>query len=351
MDEATTLATGLRADSFYSRYGNPTVTQLEHAIAELEGAESALAFSSGMGALASVVLAFCGSGSHIVAQNNLYGATRSFLEGPCSRWGISTTFVDPAVPGSFGTAVQPGRTMLVIAETPSNPRLALANLAEIGSIMGPFKVVDSTMATPLGQHALDFGIDLVVHSATKGIAGHNDALLGVIAGERELVDAVWGYAVMHGAAASPHDALNALRGIRTLAVRTERQHDTALHIGRILESHPKVANVQHPFLQSHPQHSLATSQMRMGGTLLSVEIKGGREECQRFTHALKLVRIATSFGGPETLICHPATTTHVGLPADILREVGVTDGLMRISVGLENKEDLLADIASALTAI
>jgi cystathionine beta-lyase/cystathionine gamma-synthase len=351
MDEATKLATGFRADSFYSRFGNPTVSQFERAIAELEGAESALAFSSGMGALASVILAFCGTGSHVVAQNNLYGATRSFLEGPCTRWGITTTFVDPTVPGSFAAAVQPGKTILVIAETPSNPRLALANLAEIGSIMGPFKVVDSTMATPLGQRALDFGIDLVVHSATKGIAGHNDALLGVIAGERELVDAVWGYAVMHGASASPHDALNALRGVRTLAVRTERQHDTALHIGRTLESHPKVANVQHPFLQSHPQHSLATSQMRMGGTLLSVEIKGGREECQRFTQALNLVHIATSFGGPETLICHPASTTHVGLPAQVLEDVGVTDGLLRLSIGLENKNDLLADITSALSAI
>ena len=351
LDEMRRRATGLRHGGVYGRYSNPTVAQFESAIAELEGADSALAFGSGMGAIASLVLAFCGQGSHIVAQNNLYGATLGFLQGPCRRFGIDTTFVDPSVPGAFEAAVQPGRTMLVIAETPSNPRLAVTDLAEIGRINGPFTVVDSTMATPLGQRPLDFGVDFVLHSATKGIGGHNDALLGVIAGEKDLIDAVWAYSVMHGAVASPHDAHNALRGIRTLAVRTERQHSSALQIARALSSHPRVTDVSHPFLESHPQHALARSQMRMGGTLLALEIAGGTDACRSLIASLRLARPATSFGGPETLICHPATAIQVGVSDDELTATGVTDGLLRVSVGLENPDDLIADFTAALDAL
>lgn len=351
LDDTARKATGSRQQGFYSRYGNPTVQQFESAVAALEGAESALAFGSGMGALAAVVLAFCGQGSHIVAQNNLYGATLSFLEGPCRRFGIETTYVDPAVPGSFAAAVVPGRTMLVIAETPSNPRLALTDLAELGAITGPFTVVDSTMATPLGQRPLDFGVDLVLHSATKGIGGHNDALLGVIAGERDLVDAVWSYAVLHGAVASPHDALNALRGIRTLAVRTHQQHESALRIAHALTGHPKVSEVLHPFLESHPQHSLARSQMRMGGTVVAVEIDGDTTACRALIDNLALARPATSFGGPETLVCHPATSTHAGLSAGQLSAMGVTEGLLRVSVGLESADDLIDDFVNALAGL
>lgn len=348
LEDATRRATSLRSSEFYSRFANPTVAQFEDAIAELEGAESALAFGSGMGALASLVFALCGQGSHIVAQNNIYGATLSFLLGPCARFGIETTLVDPTVPGSFAAAVIPGRTMLVIAETPSNPRLAITNLAELGSIKGPFTVVDSTLATPMGQRPLDFGIDVVLHSATKGIGGHNDALLGVIAGERELLNDVWSYAVMHGASASPYDALNALRGIRTLAVRTERQNKTALTLAHALEAHPAFNSVFHPFLESHPQHALAKSQMRYGGTIVAAELKGGFDECNAFVQRLSLAHIATSFGGPETLVCHPATSTHAGLSTEALNAVGVTPGLLRFSIGLEDADDLVNDITNAL---
>ncbi len=348
LDDATKRATGLRSSEFYSRFANPTVTQFEQAIAELEGAEDALAFGSGMGAVASLVLALCGQGSHIVAQNNIYGATLSFLLGPCARFGIETTLVDPTIPGAFAAAVIPGRTMLVIAETPSNPRLAITNLAELGAIKGPFTVVDSTLATPMGQRPLDFGIDIVLHSATKGIGGHNDALLGVIAGEQDLLNDVWSYSVMHGACASPYDAHNALRGIRTLAVRTERQNKTALTLARALESHPSVKAVFHPFLESHPQHDLARSQMRYGGTLVAAELHGGFNECNEFVKKLQLAHIATSFGGTETLVCHPATSTHAGLSTDALNAVGVTPGLLRFSVGLEDAGDLVNDVTNAL---
>ena len=348
LEDATKRATSLRSKQFYSRFANPTVAQFESAIAELEGAEAALAFGSGMGAVASLVLSLCGQGSHIVAQNNLYGATLSFLLGPCARFGIETTLVDPTAPGSFAAAVIPGRTMLVIAETPSNPRLAITNLEELGAIKGPFTVVDSTLATPMGQRPLDFGVDIVLHSATKGIGGHNDALLGVIAGEQDLLNDVWSYSVMHGASASPYDALNALRGIRTLAVRTERQNKTALTLARALASHPAINAVHHPFLESHPQHDLARSQMRYGGTIIAAELKGGFEECKAFVQKLKLVHIATSFGGPETLVCHPATSTQAGLSATALDAMGVTQGLLRFSIGLEDADDLIADITNAL---
>ena len=351
LQDATKRATGLRSETFYSRFANPTVTQFENAVAELEGAESALAFGSGMGAIASVILSFCGNGSHIVAQNNLYGATLSFLQGPCARFGIETTFVDPTVSGSFAAAVIPGKTMLVIAETPSNPRLAITNLAELGAIRGPFTVVDSTLATPMGQRPLDFGIDIVLHSATKGIDGHNDALLGVIAGEKDLIDSVWGYAVMHGAVASPYDAANGLRGIRTLGVRTERQNQTALILARSLEGHAKILSVSHPFLESHPQYALAREQMRLGGTVIAVEITGGFDACQSLVSQLQVVRIATSFGGPETLVCHPATSTHVGLSPEALATMGVTDGLLRFSIGLEDADDLVDDLHRAIATL
>ncbi|MSZ61335.1 MAG: PLP-dependent transferase [Actinobacteria bacterium] len=350
LEDAKKRATGLRSGAFYSRFANPTVTQFEDAISQLEGAESALAFGSGMGAVASVILSLCGNGSHIVAQNNLYGATLSFLQGPCARFGIETTFVDPTVPGSFAAAVIPGKTMLVIAETPSNPRLAITNLSELGAIRGPFTIVDSTLATPMGQRPLDFGVDIVLHSATKGIGGHNDALLGVIAGEKDLIDSVWNYAVMHGAVASPYDAANGLRGIRTLGVRTERQNQSALILARSLEGHSKVLSVSHPFLESHPQHSLARDQMRHGGTVIAVELSGGQSACQSLVAQLQLVRIATSFGGPETLVCHPASSTHVGLSPEALATMGVTDGLLRFSIGLEDADDLVDDIHRALAA-
>ena len=351
LQEARARATGYRADSFYSRFGNPTVSQFEKAIATLEGAESALAFASGMGAVSTVILALCNQGSHIVAQNNVYGATLSFLQGPCKRLGIDVTLVDASTPGSFAAAVIPGKTMLVIAETPSNPTLAITNLAELGAITGPFTLVDSTLATPLGQSPLEFGVDIVLHSATKGIAGHNDALIGVIAGEKDLIDSIWSYSVLHGASASPHDALNALRGIRTLAVRLERQTATALHLARTLEQHSKVKSVSYPFLESHAQFNLATEQMRMGGTIVAVELHGDFDTCDAFVSHLSLPHTATSFGGPETLVCHPATSTQAGLGDEALQVMGVTQGLLRFSIGLENATDITDDILLALEKI
>ena len=348
LDDANRRATATRADEFYGRYGNPTVRSFEQAIAELEGADDALAFASGMGAVASTVLALCSSGDHIVAARQLYAGTLAFLQGPCARFGIETTLVDVTEPGSFAAAVRPGRTTMVIAETPSNPRLELCDLDEIGSITGPFTVVDSTFGTPIGQQPLAHGVDLVLHSATKGIAGHNDATIGVIAGERELVDAVWAYAVLHGAMASPFDSLNALRGVRTLAVRTAHQAATAGRLAAWLDAQSGVSAVHYPGLASHPQHELARRQMRQFGTVLAFEHAGGRDGVSTLFDGLELARCATSLGGPETLVCHPMTTTHASLSPDDQAATGVTDGLVRVSIGLEDADDLIADFERSL---
>jgi cystathionine beta-lyase/cystathionine gamma-synthase len=346
--DANRRATSSRADEFYSRYSNPTVRSFEEAMASLEGADDSLAFASGMGALATVILALCSTGDHIVAQRQLYAGTLAFLQGPCARLGIDVTLVDCAEPGAFAAAVRPGRTMLALAETPSNPRLELVDLAEFGALQGPITVVDATFATPLCQQPLAHGVQLSLHSATKGICGHNDATLGVISGERELIDSIWAYSVLHGATASPFDALNALRGLRTLAVRTAHQADSAQHLAESLADHAAVAAVHYPGLRSHPQFALANRQMSNGGTVLAVELRGGRAAAEHLLGNLQLARVATSLGGPETLVCHPATSTHASLTPDEAARVGVTDGLVRISVGLEDPADVLRDIADSL---
>ncbi len=348
MADARKRATGIRSGEFYGRYANPTVASFEDAVAQLEGAESALAFASGMGAISTVVLALCGAGDHIVAQRQLYSATLAFLQGPCARFGIEVTFVDGTEPGAFAAALKPGRTMLAIAETPSNPLLELVDLDEFGGLRGPITLVDSTFATPLGQQPLAHGVHLSLHSATKGIAGHNDATLGVVSGERDLLDSIWAYSVLHGATASPVDALNALRGVRTLAVRTKHQSASALELARALQQHPAVHAVHYPGLESHPQHALAARQMSHFGTVLAIDLAGGRAAVEHLLSTVQLVRVATSLGGPETLVCHPRSTTHASLTDEESAEQGVTPGLLRLSVGLEDPSDVLADLHRAL---
>jgi cystathionine beta-lyase/cystathionine gamma-synthase len=257
--------------------------------------------------------------------------------------------VDATVPGALADAVRPGRTTLVIAETPANPQLAITDLAELGAIRGPFTLVDGTFAPPVVQQPLSFGVDLVMHSATKGIAGHNDATLGVVSGAGDLLDAIWAYSVLHGACASPFDATNGLRGIRTLPVRVARQSDTAQRLAEHLESHPAVARVMYPGLTSHPQHDVAKRQMTMGGSMIAIDLAGGVEAGRGFVEGVRLAQMASSLGGPETLVCSPANSTHAGLTPDELAAADIGPGLVRISVGLEHVDDLIADLDAALS--
>ena len=349
-EHAYDMAHSVGPDEFYSRHGNPTVSAFADAVADIEGAEGALAFASGMGALASVVFALCSTGSHVVATTQIYGTTATFLNGPVARMGIETTWVNGSEPGAMASAVIPGRTMLVIAETPSNPTLDIVDLDELGAIKGPFTMVDSTLATPFGQQPIRHGVDLVLHSATKGIAGHNDATLGVVSGEQELLDDIWRYGILHGASASPFDAMLALRGIRTLDVRQRRQSDTALDIATRLAAHSAITAVHYPGLPEHPQHDRAAAQMTRFGSVVSFQMSDG-DGFARLVERLNLLRCATSFGGPETLICESWTTTHSGLDEDARRAMGIHPGFVRMSIGLEDVDDVWDDLDSSLSSI
>jgi cystathionine beta-lyase/cystathionine gamma-synthase len=345
------LATTPRAANFYSRHGNPTVRAFEEAVAGLEGAEGAQAFGSGMGAISATVLAICSTGSHVVAARQLYSATTTLFAAVCPRFGIEVTFVDGTDPDAIAAAVEPGRTGLLFVETPANPLLELVDLEAVGRIVGPIKVVDSTFGGPLVQRPLELGVDLVIHSATKSLAGHNDATLGVVAGAEELLQWIWGYATIHGAVASPFDALNAVRGIRTLGVRVRQHCETAQRLAEVLEEHPAVERVFYPGLESHPQRELAKRQMAMGGQVLSVEVAGGWEGGARFVEGLRLAHLATSLGGPETLVAHAASSFAATVPAEERRALGIGDGLVRVSVGLEHPDDLVADVLAALEGL
>ena len=348
LEESHRQANAIHETKNYSRYANPTVEAFEHAIAELENTQAALAFASGMGAVSSVVLALCSTGDHIVAQRNCYAGTLAFLNGPCARLGIDVTFVDGRNAQEFAAAVRPGKTMLVMAESPSNPRLDLVDLAALGAIKGPFTVVDSTIATPLGQRPHDFGVSIVLHSATKGIAGHNDATIGVIAGDTDLIGDIWSYSVLHGATASPFDAMNALRGVRTLDARLARQCESAQYLAEWLSEQKNVTAVHYPGLKSHPQHELAKEQMNYLGSVLSFEIAGGKPAATKLLNGLKLIRPAVTFGGSESLISHSASSTHNSVDTETKAKTGVTDSLLRLSVGLEACDDIRRDLAEAL---
>ena len=347
---AQRFAQSTRAEQFYSRHGNPTINAFESAIAELEGAEAARSFASGMGAISAILLGLLSTGDHVVTQRQLYGGTQMFFTAVCPRFGIDVTFVDAADPDAWDAAIIAGKTMMCFAESPANPRLALVDLERFGAIGGPITVVDSTFATPIGVRPLDYGVNLVVHSATKSIGGHNDATIGVVAGERELIDWLWGFAVLHGANASPFDAMNALRGLRTLPIRHQRQSATAQAIAEFLEAHPAVEAVAYPGLASHPQHDLASRQLNWFGGLLTFDLRGGATAGQTFVESTRICQLATSLGGPETLVTHPRTTTHAALLPAEAQAAGIHDGTVRVSVGLEHVDDLIADISDAIDA-
>jgi cystathionine beta-lyase/cystathionine gamma-synthase len=304
-----------------------------------------------MGAVSAVVLGLCSSGDHIVASRQLYAGTQLLLQSACPRFGIDVTFVDATTPGALAAAVRPGKTVLVFAETPANPRVELVDLDEVGGIQGPITVVDSTFATPLGQLPLRHGVDLVIHSATKALAGHNDATLGVVAGSKDLVDWLWSFAVLQGANASPFDAMNGVRGLRTLAVRFRQQTESALQLGEALEAHEAVSGVMYPGLDSHPQRDLAKRQMNLTGGVLAFDVAGGLEPGRTFVESVRLAQLATSLGGPETLVTHPASTTHVNLSDDELAANGIGPGTIRVSVGLEHPDDIVADFRQALDKV
>ncbi len=345
--EHAAMVGSTRTTKLYSRFGSPTVRDFEDAVAELEGAEAALASASGMASVTAALMGICSSGDHIVATRQIFSVTYGLLAMHLPRFGIDVTFVDGTDAAAIAAAVRPGRTQVILAETPANPALSLVDLDALAAIKGPIKIVDSTFGGPTVQRPLEHGVDLVLHAATKGIAGHNDALLGVVAGNADLIDPIWAWQSAMGAQASPYDAWNAIRGIRSLPARARQQAASALQLATFLEGHPGIESVSYPYLPSHPQHDLATRQMSDGGVVVTFEVKGAAGGAIRFVERCQLARIALSLGGPETLLSHPATIAGRFTPAE-RAELGVTDGLVRMSVGLEHPDDLQADLAQAL---
>lgn len=347
------LARAVQPSEYYSRYGNPTHAQVEAVMVSLEGGEAALVTASGMGAIFASVMSVLQKGDHVVAQRNLYANTTVLLETLLPRWGIECTFVDQTSTEGWAEALRPN-TKLIYAETPTNPLMRLTDLravAKLGKDHGITTVVDNTFATPINQRPLEYGIDVVLHSATKYIGGHHDVTAGVIIGSQAFMEHAWRFHIVMGAALSPFDAWLLLRGLRTLGIRVERHNQNALAVARFFESHPRIERVNYPGLASHPQHELAREQMSGFTGIMSVELKGGYEEAESFIAALKLGAYAASLGGFETLLVHPAAMWSDTLTVDQRRAMGVNESLVRISVGLEDVQDLVADFAQALEQV
>lgn len=341
-----------RHPEFYTRYGNPTLSQVEGVLAALEGTESALVTGSGMAAVSASVLTIVGKGDHVVAQTNHYGGTTNLLQKLLPRFGVEVTQVDQRDSSAFERAVRPN-TKLILVETPSNPLMTLTDLRAVAAIAkarGITTLIDNTFATPLNQRPIELGMDLVFHSATKYFGGHSDIIAGVVMGSKEWTTKIWNTHVILGAALGPFDAWLMLRGLRTLALRVRQHNENALQLAQALEKHPAVKVVHYPGLKNHPQYELSSRQMSGFGGMLSFEVKGGYEAADRFLSRLRLGSRAASLGGVETLAVHPASNFLHYMTLEEAAKIGIAPGLLRISVGLEGKDDLIADFSQALSA-
>jgi cystathionine beta-lyase/cystathionine gamma-synthase len=347
--EVTDMKEQVRAthtDKFYTRYGNPTHTVVEAAIAELEGADAALLFASGMSAITTSILALLKSGDHIVAQRDIYGGATKFLTQWLPKFGVETTLVDTTDYEQHARAIRPN-TKILYLESPTNPTLRVVDLKKVSGLAqkhGLITLIDSTFSTPINCRPIEFGIDLVMHSGTKYFAGHSDLICGIIAGRQDLIDTIHATRTTTGCNMDPHAAWLLLRGIRTLAVRVQRQNTSALRVAQFLKKHPKVRSVSYPFLEGHPQRALAMEQMRGGGGVLSFEVDGTGEDACRFAEALNLFTLAPSLGGVDSLVTIPVITSHAMIRAEEREKMGVTEQMVRLSVGIENVDDLIADL-------
>lgn len=354
---AETAAAVVRGDSegvYYGRYGNPTSRTLEKKIAALEGGEDALGVSSGMAAISIALLGFLKQGDHVVVTKDVYGGTYHFLTSLAPRFGIQFDFVDCTDIPSITKAIKPN-TKAIYIETPSNPKLTVLDIQKITEACKSYRlpvIVDNTFMSPCLQKPLELGADVVVHSATKYINGHGDVLAGFIVGKRDTIQFM--RKNLAGDLGQPLNAWESyliLRGIKTMALRVERHCSNAQKIAEYLESHPLIDRVYYPGLASHPQHQLAKRQMKGMGGIVSFEVKGGLAEGQKLINSLQLAMISFSLGDPETLVQHPASMTHASIPKEERIKFGITDGLIRISVGLEDADDIIRDFEHALSGL
>ena len=338
----------------YSRFANPTVDVFQDRMALLEGAEAARAFATGMSAVTNAVMSQVRAGDHIVASRALFGGCRYVVEDFMPRWGVASTLVDGRDPKNFEAAMQKN-TKLVFIETPTNPTLELvdiATVAEIAHAHGAKLLVDNVFATPLLQHPLQLGADLVSYSATKHIDGQGRTLGGIVLGSKELITGELHTLLRQtGPSISPFNAWVLLKGLETLPLRVAQMTASAVKVADFLATHPKIERISYPFHPSHPQYELAKRQMSAGSTLVALEVKGGREAAFKLSDSLAVILISNNLGDAKSLITHPGTTTHARFTEEVRLESGITPGLLRLSVGLESADDLIKDLSFALDQI
>jgi methionine-gamma-lyase len=348
------LFAGEQDGYIYTRIGNPTIRALEENLAVLENGCGGIATSSGMGAVCTVYLALLEAGAHVVSTASVYGPSRGLMEKHFSRFGVQSTYVDTADLAQVREALRP-HTKLVYIETPSNPAMQVTDIEQVSKLahaQGCLVVVDNTFASPYLQNPLNLGADVVLHSVTKFINGHADVVGGIlVAKEMEIYQRLRQVMVNSGCNMDPHQAFLVLRGLKTLAIRVERAQQSALEIARWLEKQPEVETVRYVGLESHPQHELAKRQMRGSGTMISFDLRGGLEAGRRLMDRVQVATLAVSLGGVETLVEHPASMTHAGMAREDRLAAGITDGLVRYAVGIEDVEDLIADLRQALDAV
>ncbi|MGS0535075.1 methionine gamma-lyase [Pseudoalteromonas sp. SaAl2] len=338
----------------YTRLGNPTTTELEQKVAQLENCEAAAATATGMGAVSASVLSFLSQGDHLVASSALYGCTFAFFAHMLPRWGIEVSFVDMTNEQALREAIKPNSKM-IFAETPINPTMAVMDLDLISDVAKQHQlisVIDNTFLTPLLQKPTDYGIDLIVHSATKYLNGHGDVVAGLVCGSDEHINLIKMTVLKDiGATISPHDAWLINRGLKTLAIRMQRHCESAQTIAEFLEQHPHVNTVYYPGLQSHPGNKFIGTQMKAAGGVIAFEVKGSLKDGEQFINSTKLCTLAVSLGDAETLIQHPASMTHSPYTPEERAAAGISDGLIRLSVGLEDVNDIINDLNHAFTQI
>ena len=340
-------------DRYYTRWGNPTNTAAEQAVAAIEGVEAAWTFASGMGAITTTILALLKAGDHVVAQRDVYGGVMKFFSQWLPKMGIETTFVDTDDFAQHARAIRPN-TRLLYLESPTNPSLRVVDLKKAAALARQHKLIsmiDSTFGTPINQHPAEYGIDIVMHSGTKYLSGHADLTCGVVAGQRELMEQLWETRTTLGNCMDPHASWLLIRGLKTLAVRVARQNENALRVAEFLEQHAKVRRVYYPFLKSHSQYAIARQQMSGGGGMVTFEVEGTGEDARRVSEAMRLFTLATSLGGVESLVSIPVLTSHAMISADQREKMGVTEQMVRLSVGIESADDLIADLEHALEAV
>lgn len=347
------MASTSRHPKYYTRYGNPVHERVAKVIAGLEGTETAIMTGSGMGAIATTILALVQAGDHVIAQTRHYMSTAKIMDEMLPKFGVEVTLVEQTDVSAFEKAIRPN-TKLIMLESPANPTMVVTDIAAVTELAKPrgiIVVADNTFATPINQRPHDLGVDVVVHSATKYLGGHHDLTAGVICTSEALADRIWQTHISLGSVLSPMDAWLLLRGLRTLPVRVERINETALALARFLEEQPQIERVHYPGLPSHPQHELAKRQMRGFGGMMALEIKGGYEETARFVSALRLPLNAVSLGGVDSLVVHTAAMWGGVMTEEQMKTAGIQPNYVRFSVGLEHVEDLKADLWQALQKV